>query len=102
MGGSLPGDFVTDPFYSPHKSTANPRPRYGQPISGNGDLAVDISDPVYALDYLFNNGVPPVPLESAEINGDGEVNIADVVALLEFLFNNGPPPPAPFPDIGCP
>ena len=54
------------------------------------------------LDYLFNNGVRPDPLDRAEINNDGSINVADVVTLLEFLFNMGPPPPAPFPDPGCP
>jgi hypothetical protein len=63
---------------------------------GNGDWKVDISDAVYALEYLFLSK-PADCLEAFDANNDRNVDIGDPIYLLVFLFGGGPPPAAPYP-----
>ncbi|MCA8960345.1 MAG: dockerin type I repeat-containing protein [Planctomycetes bacterium] len=66
----------------------------------NDDGVVDISDVVFALEYLFVFG-PIIPcFDAADVNNDSVVDISDSVYLLAYLFIFGPPPPAPFPACG--
>jgi len=58
--------------------------------NGNGETT--ISDVVYLINYLFNNGSPPEPIEAGDVNCDGTVTISDVVYLINYLFAGGPPP----------
>ncbi len=56
----------------------------------NSDLAVDISDPIFTLIYLFAGGtVRPLCLDAADSNDDGGLDIADPVASLNLLFSEG-------------
>ena len=66
----------------------------------NDDAAIDISDPIFALDYLFLGGETPRCLKAADVNDDGAVDISDPVYLLFSLFQAGPNPPPPYPDPG--
>ena len=59
----------------------------------NGDQAIDASDVVYLINYLYQGGFPPIPLDAGDANCDGEVTAADVVYLINYLFRNGDPPP---------
>ncbi|MGE3966492.1 MAG: dockerin type I repeat-containing protein, partial [Planctomycetota bacterium] len=65
----------------------------------NGDGAVNVADPVYALNYLFNSG-PQTCIDAMDVNDDGTVNIADGVAVLAFLFSGGVEPESPHPACG--
>lgn len=67
----------------------------------NADLVVDVSDAIYALDFLFDGGPMPSPIDSVDINDDSSRNIADVVYILAFLFQSGDAPPPPFDAAGC-
>jgi hypothetical protein len=58
----------------------------------NGDVAVNIGDMVYLLNYLYKNGPPPYPLATADVNCDGGVDIGDVIYLINYLFKGGIPP----------
>lgn len=58
----------------------------------NGDLLVNITDAVFIIDFIFNGGAAPDPLESADANSDGLVNITDAVYLIRYIFNGGPAP----------
>jgi len=58
----------------------------------NADGILDIHDIVYQIDYLYNSGLPPSPLEAGDANCDGTINSADVVYLINYLFVGGPPP----------
>jgi len=68
------------------------------PIRGNVDLdsgdAIDISDLVYLVDYMFNAGPSPVCVEEANIDGDPaeQIDISDLVWLVDYMFTGGPPP----------
>ena len=58
----------------------------------NGDGAIDIADVVFSVNYLYNSGPAPDPLELGDANCDGLVDIADVVCLVNYLFIGGPLP----------
>jgi hypothetical protein len=70
-----------------------------QRADSNGDGAVDISDPMRTLRWLFLGGEAPGCIEAANANGSSAINIADAIYTFLFLFDGGPPPPHPFP--GC-
>jgi hypothetical protein len=64
----------------------------------NSDLAIDISDPVVILGFLFSGGVQPRCPDAADANDDGSLDISDAVTALAFLFTGGASPPAPGPE----
>ncbi len=78
------------------------------PIRGNVDYdggdAIDISDLVYTVDYMFTGGPAPVCWEEANVDGSGDgppdgsedIDISDLVYLVDFMFNGGPEP------VACP
>ena len=63
----------------------------------NDDGAVNITDGIYVLNYLFIGGPAPTCKESADPNDDGMVNITDGIYILNYLFLGGPAPVAPGP-----
>jgi hypothetical protein len=67
----------------------------------NASGGVNISDPIFALEYLFIAGsaIPPCQ-DACDANDDGLFVIADPIFVLNFLFSGGAPPPAPFPACG--
>lgn len=62
----------------------------------DGDLTLDVSDPVRLLFFLFAGGPAPTCMDAADSNDDGEVDITDGFHLLNYLFLAAPPPAAPF------
>ena len=66
------------------------------PIRGNVDYdpgdAIDISDLVYLVDYMFSGGPPPVCVDEADMNADGAIDISDLVWLVDYMFTGGPAP----------
>jgi hypothetical protein len=58
----------------------------------NGDGIIDGGDVVYLINYLFQDGSAPDPLEAGDANSDSVVDPADVVYLINYLFKQGPPP----------
>ncbi len=80
----------------------------------NDDGAMNITDGIYVLNFLFLGGREPTCLESADVNDDGQLNITDGIYILNYLFLGGPEPappgdpakpcgpdPAGSPDLGC-
>ena len=79
-------------------------------IRGNVDYdvgdAIDISDLVYLVDYMFTGGPAPTCVEEANIDGSccasgssenlSDIDISDLVYLVDYMFNDGPPP------VACP
>jgi len=66
----------------------------------NLDGAVDISDPVKTLNFLFIGAPNPGCDDAMDANDSGAVDISDGVYSLNFLFTGGKAPPAPYPDCG--
>jgi hypothetical protein len=60
-------------------------------IDGLG-TAVDISDLVFLIDYMFNGGAFPANMDAANVDGSNGVDISDLVYLVDYMFNGGPPP----------
>ncbi len=63
----------------------------------NGSGAINISDVVYLINYIFSGGNPPNPLESGDANCSGLVNISDAVYLVNYIFSGGAAPCAACP-----
>jgi hypothetical protein len=66
------------------------------PLRGNVDYdlgdAIDISDLVYLVDFMFTGGpAPPCDVE-ADMNSDLAQDISDLVWLVDYMFTGGPPP----------
>jgi len=58
----------------------------------NGDGAVNLTDGVFILNYLFTSGPEPACQDAADVNDDGQLNITDGTYVLNWLFQNGPAP----------
>ena len=63
-------------------------------VSGDADHsgAVDISDAVFCISYIFSGGAAPDPLPLGDANCDGMVDISDVVYLIAYIFSGGSAP----------
>lgn len=66
----------------------------------NDNGAVDISDAVCILNWLFATREEPACVAATNTNGDGVADISDATYLLSHLFQGGPPPVAPYPECG--
>ena len=66
----------------------------------NDDGAIDITDGVFTLNWLFAGGSEPGCLSAADANDNGQVDLSDAVYTLGFLFMGGRAPADPFPDCG--
>ncbi len=67
----------------------------GGPDDGT-DSSIDISDLVYMVAYMFQDGPAPPCLEEADCNGDGDIDIADLVCMVSYMFQSGfNPAPCP-------
>lgn len=68
----------------------------------NADGAIDLSDAIMILNYLFFEELEVVPscLKAADANASGVVDLADVIYLLSYLFRDGDAPAFPFGECG--
>jgi hypothetical protein len=60
--------------------------------NADGSGAVDISDVVYLISYIFSGGPAPLPLLNGDVNCDSAVDISDAVYLIAYIFSGGPAP----------
>jgi predicted outer membrane repeat protein len=58
----------------------------------NNDSAVNVSDAVWIIGYVFVGGDPPQPLESGDVNCDTFVNVSDAVWIINYVFIGGNAP----------
>jgi hypothetical protein len=66
----------------------------------NQDGALDLSDVIHVLGFLFQGDPASLPCSTAlanlalmDCNGDGGIDISDAIYKLAYLFQGGPPPP---------
>jgi hypothetical protein len=66
-------------------------------IRGDADAsgAVNLSDGIYILNFLFRSGPEPPCGDAADTDNDGSLGISDAIYLFNHLFLGAPPPPAP-------
>lgn len=86
--------------FSSHGSTCFVSPRRFRRGEANSDGAIDISDPIALLIYLFLGHEEPACLDAGDVNDDGVLNVTDVIHLLNFMFQGGPPPRPPYDAYG--
>jgi len=103
---------VTTIYLVATKTLSQPEPEYGlygdetqasgNIVRGNADSSdnIDLSDPIWVLNFLFLGGAEPACLDSADSDDNGRVELTDAVYLLNFLFLGGPAPREPFPACG--
>jgi von Willebrand factor type A domain/Dockerin type I domain len=58
----------------------------------NTDFAVNVSDAVFIINYVFVGGEAPAPLYIADANCDDAVNVSDAVYVINYVFVGGPVP----------
>jgi N-acetylmuramoyl-L-alanine amidase len=62
----------------------------------NSNGAINLSDAVFIVAYVFSGGAAPgpcnYPFGKGDANGDGAVNIGDAVYLVAYIFSGGPAP----------
>ncbi len=87
---------VAEGTYKGGGVSCDPNPCLGccmPPIRGNvnygGDDAIDISDLIYLVDYMFSGGSEPQCFEEADMNGDGGIDISDLIYLVDYMFSGG-------------
>jgi len=85
---------VASPAWDGMVSAGTVRFRRGD---SNADGAVDLSDAVDILSYLFLGSRAPGCLDAADADANGAVELTDAVYALAYLFLAGSPPPAPGP-----
>lgn len=59
------------------------------------DGRLNISDPIFLLEHLFQGGGEPTCLSACDGNDDGSVDLSDAVSVLQYLFLGGSPVPPP-------
>jgi hypothetical protein len=58
----------------------------------NDDGSIDITDPVFLLNYIFAGGPAPRSIALADANCDGRLDISDAVYVIIYIFGGGHPP----------
>ncbi|MCZ6795966.1 MAG: CotH kinase family protein [Planctomycetota bacterium] len=61
--------------------------------------AIDLSDAVQVLSFLFLGGTAPRCEDAADADDSGVVDLSDAITILSYLFLGGFPPPAPGPTV---
>jgi hypothetical protein len=58
----------------------------------NGDAAVNVSDAVFIINFIFVEGAAPFPYMSGNANCDANVNVSDAVYIINYVFVGGSAP----------
>ncbi len=66
----------------------------------NRNGAVDVSDAVFLLNFLFKDGEPLICFDAGDANDNGIIDISDAIKILVFLFREGQTMPTPYPNTG--
>ena len=62
--------------------------------------AVQLTDGIYILNFLFLGGAAPICGDAADADDNGAIQLTDGIFILNFLFLGGEGPPAPGLDCG--
>jgi cohesin domain-containing protein/dockerin type I repeat protein len=67
----------------------------------NRDGAVDISDPISVIEYLYLGGPAPTCMDAADADDNGQVELTDAVVVLSSLFLGTAVISQPYPSQGA-
>jgi hypothetical protein len=60
------------------------------------DYAVNSSDVIAIVNYIFKSGAPPMGgAQYADVGADCQATAADIIQLVNYVFKSGPPPLPP-------
>ena len=57
-------------------------------INGGND-GLDISDLVWLVSFIFDNGIEPIPYDAGDVDCNGDIDISDLVRVVDFMFSGG-------------
>lgn len=77
-----------------------PPPRFFIRGDADGNGAVNITDSILTLNYLFAGRGALDCADAADVTDDGRLDVTDAVFTLNFLFRAGNYPPPPYPEQG--
>lgn len=80
------------PAFAEHRIRVIGLPPTWLTYDANNDAALNITDAVNHLNFLFGGGQAPPCQEAMDFDGDGTRNISDPISALNFLFAGGDPP----------
>jgi DNA-binding beta-propeller fold protein YncE len=66
----------------------------------DGSGALNLTDAIFSLNYLFRGGLAPGCEDAADADDNGTINLTDPIVVLTHLFASGPALPAPYPQAG--
>lgn len=58
----------------------------------NASTQIDIADAVYLIQYIFDDGPPPLDDSGGDLNCNGQMDITDAVYMINYIFAAGPAP----------
>ncbi|PKK82497.1 MAG: hypothetical protein CVT49_13445 [candidate division Zixibacteria bacterium HGW-Zixibacteria-1] len=58
----------------------------------DGNVAVNILDVTFLINYIYKGGQAPNPLNSADADGNGAINLLDITYLIKYLYKGGAAP----------
>jgi hypothetical protein len=58
----------------------------------NADWAINVSDAIYLINYIFAGGNPPDPMESGDADCSGGISVSDAVMIIRYIFVGGNKP----------
>jgi hypothetical protein len=61
----------------------------------NDDVAVNLLDATFLVNYLYRDGLPPEPIEAGDVDNSGGLNLFDATYLIDYLYKEGPAPTCP-------
>ena len=59
-------------------------------VDGSG--MINLTDAVYLVQYIFENGPAPDPVSAGDVDCNSQVDLSDVVYLAGYVFGGGPAP----------
>jgi len=66
----------------------------------NASGTIDVTDPIYILQYVIGSGPAPSCMDSGDCNDDESLDLSDAIYLLQHLFLATAPPSAPYGTCG--
>lgn len=103
LAPSMPGGNEVELYFKNEEGYASPRfvadcerrtPRFRR-ADCDGLGRVNITDPIFHLNHIFQRGPRGACDDACDSNNDGVLDVSDAIYTLQYLFDGGSPPPPP-------